>query len=198
MTVFIETDPSTADLLAFADPREAVRDLGAVLGARRVLETVGDGVRRLDATFRGDLTGSVAQAGARLLGELDLGTVLLVAWTRYRALVDAGHRTKGPDGGAEVVRLAEHTITSEHAPWVEVLVEGQQAYRVDFGVKLEFVIASLNAYVAHGRLTNLHAGDCTATITWSVRDFPIKQTKFARSIPLRVRLGDGIPLVRDA
>ncbi|MEU7880591.1 hypothetical protein [Microbispora bryophytorum] len=194
----IETEPSTADLLMFTDRRHAVEKLGAVLEARRMLEEAGDRVRPGDAGFMREVIGGVAQAGGRLLSELDLGVVLLSGWTKYRALVDAGHRTTRPGAGGEPVRLAEHTITSEHKPWVAVLVEGRQVLRVDFGVKLEFVVASLDAHVADGRLKYLQVGDFTASITWTVREFPVKKVKFDRPIPVRVRLGGGIPLVAGA
>ncbi|MEU6410969.1 hypothetical protein [Microbispora sp. NPDC046933] len=194
----IETEPSTADLLIFADPDHAVEELGRVLKDRRMLEEVGDRFRPGDAGFMRHVIRGVADAGGSLLSELDLGVVLLSGWTKYRALVDAGHRTMKPGAGWEPVSLYEHTITSEHSPWVAVLVEGKQVFRVDFGIKLEFVVASLEARVVDGRLKYLQAGDLTASITWTVRDFPIKKMKFGRPIPLRVRLGGGIPLVPGA
>ncbi|WP_432929524.1 hypothetical protein ACQPZZ_05420 [Microbispora sp. CA-135349] len=198
MTMSIETEPSTADLLMFADRRHVVEELGRVLKERRMLEEVGDRFRPGDAGFMSDVVRRVAESGGRLLSELDLGVVLLSGWTKYRALVDAGRRTMKPGAGGEPVRLYEHTITSEHKPWVAVLVNEEQVFRVDFGVTLEFVVASLDAYVADGRLEHLRAGDFTASITWTVRGFPVKKVRFARPIPVRVRLGGGIPLVAGA
>ncbi|SNT59627.1 hypothetical protein SAMN05216276_107338, partial [Streptosporangium subroseum] len=125
MTVSIETDPSTADLLLFGDPRYAVKALGEAIDAQRMLETVEDGARRADTAFRDALNGNVARAGSELLSGLDLGTCLLGGWSKYRELRLAAQSTVEDPGSTQLVRLVEHKITSSHAPYVEVFIDGQ-------------------------------------------------------------------------
>ncbi|MEU9888962.1 hypothetical protein [Sphaerisporangium sp. NPDC051011] len=194
MTVHIETEPGTADLLLFADPRNAAAELSRVLDARRTLERVEDGAQRAGSVFRDALNGRVAEAGGELLRGIDLGAVLLGGWQRYRELRLAARRSVEQPGSTEMVRLAGHTITSKHAPYVDVYVEGQHVARVDFGIDLEFDIVLLQASIRNGRLMSLRAGDCTASITWSVEGFPVAQNTARLTMPLQLRLGDGIPL----
>lgn len=194
MTVLIETNPSTADLLLFADPQRAETKLSEVLDARRMLDSMGDGVQRADAVFRQTLNTRITDAAGELLRGLDLGSLLLGGWQRYRELRIAARNSVEHPGSTEMVRLAGHRITSKHAPYVEVFVDGQQVARVDFGVDLEFDIALLQAAVRNGRLMSLRAGDCTASIIWSVEGFEVARNKAKLTLPLQVRLGAGILL----
>ncbi|MEV7966096.1 hypothetical protein AB0O34_08940 [Sphaerisporangium sp. NPDC088356] len=197
MTVLIETKPSTADLLLFANPENAVTALSEALDARRMLEAVGEGARRADSVFNSALNGKVAEAGGELLRGLDLGAVLLGGWQRYRDLRIAARKTVEQPGSTEVVRLAEHKITSRHAPYADVYVDGHRVTRVDFGIELAFDITLMQASVRDGRLISLGAGDCAASITWSVRGFPVAQNRAPLSLPFHVKLGEGI-LLYDA
>ncbi|MFG1876032.1 hypothetical protein ACGFIV_14465 [Sphaerisporangium sp. NPDC049003] len=197
MTVLIETKPSTADLLLFADPQNAAAALSQALDARRMLEAVGDEARRADSVFRNALNGKVAEAGGELLRGLDLGAVLLGGWQRYRDLRIAARKTVEEPSSTELVRLAEHRITSRHAPYVDVYVDGRRVTRVDFGIDLAFDITLMHASVRHGRLMSLGAGACTASVTWSVRGFPVAQNKASLALPLNVKLGKGILLYAE-
>ena len=198
MTVLIETKPSTADLLLFADPRNAAEVLSQALDARRMLEAIGEGAGRADGAFHRVLNGEVAKAGGELLSGLDLGAVLLGGWQRYRDLRIAARSTVERPGSTETVRLAEHAITSKHSPYVDVFVDGQRVTRVAFGIDLSFTIALMQATVRDGRLVGLSAGDCEASVTWSVRNFPVARNTMPIAIPLQVGLGRGIVLYRDA
>ncbi|MER6172427.1 hypothetical protein [Streptosporangium sp. NPDC001681] len=197
MTVSIETDPSTADLLLFGDPRYAAEALGEAIDAQRMLQTIRGGARRADTAFRDALNGNVAQAGSELLSGLDLGTCLLGGWSKYRELRLAARKTVENPGSTQLVRLAEHKITSNHAPYVEVFLDGKRVARVDFGIKLEFDIALLQAGVSQGRIMSFHAPACTASITWSVRGFTIARNEAPISFKARANLGKGIPLYRE-
>ncbi|MER5622656.1 hypothetical protein ABT061_16595 [Streptosporangium sp. NPDC002544] len=194
MTVHIETEPGTADLLLFADPRNAAAELSRALDARRTLERAGDGPQRAGSAFRDALNGRVADAGGELLRGIELGTVLLGGWLQYRELGLAARRSVEQPGSTEIVRLAGHTITSKHAPYVDVYIEGQYVARVGFGIDLEFGVGLLQASIRNGRLMSLRAGDCTASITWSVEGFPVAQNTARLTMPLQLRLGDGILL----
>jgi hypothetical protein len=198
VTVLIETKPGTADLLLFAEPQSAAAALSRALDARRMLDPVAEGARRADSVFRSALNGRVAEAGGELLRGLDLGALLLGGWLRYRELRVAARKTVERPGSTELVRLAGHRITSSHAPYLDVFVDGRQVARVDFGIELEFDVVLLQAGVRDGRLMSLRAGDCTASVTWSVQGFPVAQNRAALSLPLHVGLGKGIPLQAGA
>ncbi|MFF5109542.1 hypothetical protein [Streptosporangium sp. NPDC000509] len=195
MTVHIETEPGTADLLLFPDPGNATAELSRALDTHRTLERVEDGPQRAGSAFRGALNGRVADAGGELLRGIELGTVLLGGWLQYRELGLAARRSVEQPGSTEIVRLDGHTITSKHAPYVDVYIEGQYVARIGFGIDLEFGVGLLQASIRNGRLMSLRAGDCTASITWSVEGFPVAQNTARLTMPLQLRLGDGIRLV---
>ncbi|MFC4586775.1 hypothetical protein [Sphaerisporangium corydalis] len=197
MTVHIETNPSTADLLLFANPQNAAAELSRALEARRMLELVEDGARRADSAFHEALNGHVAKAGGEPLSGLDLGAVLLGGWQRYRDLRIAARTTLERPGTTETVSLAEHTITSRHAPYVDVYVDGRRVTRVEFGIDLSFSLSLMEATVRDGRLMTLGVGGCVASITWSVRGFTVARNERQLGLPRQVGLGRGIPLHRE-
>lgn len=197
MTDFISTDPSSADLLLFTDPGQAVTSLAHAIDAEGVLDNVKERAGKAEAIFGDVLKGRVAEAGGELLKGLSLGGVLLGGWQRYRGLREAARRTLDDPGTSETVRLAQHTITSQHSPYVDVRVSGQPLGRITFGIALTFDIEMLQAGVLAGRLMRLGAGDCTAGITWSVQGFEVARKEFVLvSLPASVTLGDGIPILR--
>ncbi|GAA3696297.1 hypothetical protein GCM10022224_072420 [Nonomuraea antimicrobica] len=196
MTAHIETEPGTADLLLFADPRNAAAELSRVLDTHRTLDRTEDGAQRSGSAFRDALNGRVADAGGELLRGVELGTVLLGGWLQYRELGPAARRSLEQPGSTEIVRLAGHTITSKHAPYVDVYIEGQYVARVSFGIDLEFEVAMLQTSIRNGRLMSLRASGCMASITWSVEGFPVAQNTARLTMPLQLRLGDGILLLR--
>ncbi|WP_157251698.1 hypothetical protein [Nonomuraea typhae] len=196
MTVSISTDPGSADLLLFGDPEQAAATIGQAIGAQNMLENVRRQAGRADAVFTHALNGRVAEAGASLLQGLNLGTVLLAGWQKYRALREAARRTLDHPGTGEMVRLAEHKIFSKHAPWVDITVNGQPLGRVTFGVDLSFDIACVQASVLAGRLLRLTAGECTAAIAWSIQGFEVARKDCAPvTLPFNLSLGDGIPIL---
>lgn len=196
MSVAIVTHPSTADGLLFGDQRQAAVALSQAIDGQRVLDSVQQQAGRADALFRDALGGRLVEAGGELLVGLNLGAALLGGWYKYRGLQAAARRTLENPGSGETVRLAEHRIVSRHAPYVDVVVNGQVAARVTFGIDLAFDIAMLQASVRAGRLMRLSAGECTASITWSLQGFEVARNESAPiQLPLHASLGEGIPLV---
>lgn len=192
MTFSIETHPSTADVLLFGDPAHAASALAHAIDAPGVVDSVR---QRVGGAFEGRLI----ESGGELLAGLNLGAAVLGGWYKYRGLQAAARRTLDSPGSGETVRLAEHKIVSRHAPYVDVLVSGQAVARVTFGIDLAFDIAMLQASVRAGRLMRLSAGECTASVTWSVQGFEIHRNDFAPiTLPLHAALGEGIPLLREA
>lgn len=192
MTISIETHPGTADVLLFGDPGHAASALAHAIN----MPGVADDVRqRVGGFFERPLI----ESGGWLLSGLNIGAALLGGWYKYRGLQAAARRTLDNPGVGETVRLAEHKIVSKHSPYVDVLVGGQVVGRVMFGIDLSFDIAMLQASVHRGRLTRLSAGECTASILWSVQGFEIHRNEFAPIVlPLHASLGEGIPLIREA
>ncbi|WP_433443657.1 hypothetical protein [Nonomuraea sp. CA-141351] len=196
MTVSFATNPSTADLLVFADPSSAVEELSRALDARRMLDEIGQNARLPP----GELLDKAARAGGELLQGIDLGSVLLGGWQKYRSLRDAARKTLSDSSDiGQMVPLAEHEIVSRHEPWVEVRINGRPAGKITFCIELIFHVTMLQAFVRRGRLMRLAGGDCTVAVSCKVQGFEVAKPELMRiGLPINRDLGEGIPLLREA
>ncbi|MEW9549589.1 hypothetical protein [Nonomuraea sp. NPDC050783] len=195
MTVTFTTHPSTADLLLSADPERARAELARALDTQRVL----DGTRHLLHTPPEVLTGEAARAGVELLRGIDLGSVLLNGWVKYRRLREAARYTLDNPGAGQMVPLAEHEIVSEHKPYIEVRLDGQPVARLNCGVNLVLHLTFVQASVRAGRLVRLTGGDCAVSIVFKIEGVEVGKARLvAVTLPLNRDFGDGIPLLRQA
>ncbi|MFG1959475.1 hypothetical protein [Nonomuraea sp. NPDC049028] len=195
MTVTLITHPSTADLLLYADPRQAAQELARAVDARRVL----DEINRQVQTPPGELARRAAEAGADLLGGIDVGSVLLGGWAKYRSLRAAARSTLDNPGMGKVVPLAEHEVVSHHEPYVEVQVNGRPVGRLTFGVDLILHLTMVQARVRGGRLMGLTGGDCTAAIACKIQGVEVARKEFVVvTLPINRDFGAGFALLPEA
>ncbi|MEU4703320.1 hypothetical protein [Nonomuraea dietziae] len=195
MTAAFTTHPSSADLLLYADPKRAAQELSQAVDARRVLDEIAQQVQ----APRGELVHKAAEAGAALLGGIDVGSVLLGGWARYRSLRAAARKTLDNPGMGLMVPLAEHEVVSHHEPYVEVQVNGQPMGQVMFGVDLILHLTMVQASVSAGRLMLLTGGDCTASIACTIQGVEVARKDCALvTLPINCGFGEGYPLLGEA
>ncbi|MFD1537097.1 hypothetical protein [Nonomuraea guangzhouensis] len=193
MTAAFTTHPSTADLLLYADPHRAAEELSRAVDNRQVLDEIRQRVRMPSA----ELAHKAGEAGAELLRGIDLGSVLLTGWAKYRDLRAAAHRSLDDPGKGQVVPLAEHEVVSHHEPYIEVQVNGQPMGRVTFGVDLILRVTMVQAGVRAGRLMLLTGGDCTASIACAIQGVEVARKDCALvTLPINCDLGEGYPLLK--
>ena len=155
----------------------------------------------LDDHLPGGLAGSVRQAISRDVAEatvgllhLDLGDVLASGWQKHSQLRAAGRRTRAAPGTQETVVLAEHRISYEANPYVDVLLSGAQLTRVTVTLLLTADVTGLAASVSEGRLTGLSAGRALLAAALEVAGAPVAQRSIELRLPLDLGLGDGLRL----
>lgn len=82
-----------------------------------------DGVAELDM---GTIVAAVAEKVAGLL-DMSLSEVMVTAWKKYELLADCLDEEKYAPGESILVTLAEHSISSEHHPSIEILANDQES-----------------------------------------------------------------------
>jgi hypothetical protein len=183
-----------------------------VIGPRTVADALGpieDSLRNGDVAGR-ELSGRVgvaavypiveARVAEVLCAELavDLGGLLVSAWSRYRALVEAGRRTRDAPGAPEDVVLAEHSVPADLHPSVEVLIDGQVVASWTFDVVVALNVRAAVAVVEAGRLTAVRAGEVEVEVTLGLHGVQLSRGAAQVSAGHLVRLGPGVPLVAAA
>jgi hypothetical protein len=198
--------PTTALAVLFGgDPTAADRGLTAALGKSAALGQV----MKLLPAVSGLASHAVAAECARVSGpllRLDIGEVLVAGWRARAELRTAADETAAHPGMVDVVPLAQHRVTAERHPRLDVLVDGTPVLSLRFSVLFAFDVTELAATVEDGMLTNVRAGRTKATVTLLVAAVAgtlaeSKAVKLAEQgatvdVPLVVPLGRGIPLQR--
>jgi hypothetical protein len=195
MTAVAIDEQFTAWSFLYGDNSEAIADLAGVLREDGVLGTAGAAVRELAGSAGGAVRAELARSVQGLL-DLDLGQLLLVGWRKRAVLTAAARRTRDQPGTSEVVSLAEHTVTVRQQPSIDLLVREVRLATLHLELTVEFTVRGLAATVRGGRLVELTGGSSTVSASLTIEDSTVAERKGEIRLPLLVRVGSGIPLLR--
>jgi hypothetical protein len=98
------------------------------------------------------------------IGELfnvELPDLLIVSWKKARELQDALAESKKAPEEVIFLELAEHVITSEHHPYIEIRIAGVPLpKRIQFTVALSATLKGVVLRIKGGEIVEIQAGCC--------------------------------------
>jgi hypothetical protein len=144
-------------------------------------------------SFRQSIQRDVADAAMGLL-ELDLTDVLVSGWQKHSQLRAVSKRTKEAPGTLETVVLAEHRISYEVHPYVDVLLGDAHLTRVKLTLLITVDVTGLAASISAGRLKGLSAGKAVVTASLNLAGAPVARRSRDVRLPSEIGLGDGLRL----
>jgi hypothetical protein len=205
MATQVLTAPTTALAVLYGTDRDedVAGALASSLAGSPVLPQALSVLPGVSLFARRAIAEECARVAAPVL-RIDVGEVALAGWTDFEDLRAAARSTAAEPGTTEVVPLRHHRMTSERHPRIDLLVDGKARASLWFTVAFDFDVTELAATVEAGRLVNLRSGDAELTVALSAALRPdakgVELTKqHAKvNVPLVVRLGQGIPLQREA
>jgi hypothetical protein len=174
-------DDAPAELSRSAGWAAVTAGLGAALG------TVSAQGRR--AAMR-ELPAAVAA-----LGRPSLVDLLLAGWRGHRALRAAAYFTQEHPDATEVVALATHEITSEHRPYVEIVVDGVRVATLHFDLSVTFEVEAALATVRRAKLVAVEGGRCAVGVALGFEGRELVSRRADLDLPLAVDLGGGVALL---
>ena len=111
------------------------------------------------------------------------------AWSGVTQVAELGDTTKYPPGEKHFVPLANHRITSDHRPKVEVLVDGMPLVSLTLDVNLQAQFDAAVLEVEGGHIHAIKPGGCLAAASVSCRGVPIASTSSRRlALPAEIEL----------
>ena len=123
--------------------------------------------------------------------DVPISSMLARAWDRSRELRAAIQQTRDTDRTAVLVPLLLHTITSEHRPYVDVVLSGAPIARLVFPLKIAFQLDGFILRVAHGRITNIMSGTLKIKATLKFGEFVLlEKTTPPISVPGSLTIED--------
>jgi hypothetical protein len=137
----------------------------------------------------------VADAALEVL-DIPYADVLTGAWSRYSELMQAAQLTRADPGRREDVVLAEHTVTSEHHPQVDVLVDDTLVASIHLQVELVCTVRALTVAVERGAIVEVGSGSAHVELSVGTDEVPLwtREHEFDVTAVVKLREG-GIPLL---
>lgn len=87
--------------------------------------------------------------------DVDLTNVLVGGWKKGREILKYADGGKYPPEATYLVHLAEHTIASEHRPYIEILVDEQPVGRVEFKIKIALTLQGVILRIQGGHIRSI-------------------------------------------
>lgn len=190
------TPPLSAATFLFGDDQDSVDQLAAALKESGVLGAALAGLGKLSKAGMGAVGDQIAAISHGLL-DIGLDMLILEGWRRFEDLRAAAQRTRDEGGTTEVLDLATHTITSSHQPRVELKLNEIPVASVEFDLSLTFELKAAVATVRDGRLVSLHSGVCDLDGAVKVGDKSLAHRSGHFQLPMMLRLGSGVSLLRE-
>jgi hypothetical protein len=186
MTTAIPAQPLTAVDLLFGADQDSGQALAQALDEQGVVSSLGARLQLLSQVGRQAASSQVASVAYGLL-DLDLGDLVVAGWREQHELAAAAERTAANPGGAELVELATHRISSVHRPFVELLINDVRVATVNFELDIEFVVKALVVTVRSGHVVSLHSGMCEVRATLAVEGLQLASRRAHSELPLLIR-----------
>lgn len=137
----------------------------------------------------------VADAALEVL-DIPFSDVLTGAWSRYSELMQAAELTRADPGRREDVVLAEHTVTSEHHPRVDVLVDDTLVASIHLLVELLCTVRALTVAVERAAIVEVGSGSAHVELSVGTDDVPLWTREHEFDVTALVPLREGgIPLL---
>lgn len=125
------------------------------------------------------------------IGELldvELPDLLVVSWKKAGELQDALEESRKAPEEVIFLELAEHVITSEHHPYIEIRIAGVPLpKRIQFTVELSARLKGVELRIKGGEIVEIETGSCEFEGKVKYEDLTIADKKLG---PLRLR---GLP-----
>jgi len=98
------------------------------------------------------------------VGELfnvELPDLLVLSWKKARQLQEALEESRRSPEQVIVLDLAEHAITNEYHPYIEIRIAGMPLpKKIEFQVQIVTKLKGINLKIQAGSITEIQAGSC--------------------------------------
>jgi len=98
------------------------------------------------------------------VGELfnvELPDLLVLSWKKARQLQEALEESRRSPEQVIVLDLAEHAITNEYHPYIEIRIAGMPLpKKIEFQVQIVTRLKGINLKIQAGNITEIQAGSC--------------------------------------
>jgi hypothetical protein len=121
--------------------------------------------------------------------------ILVKAWNIFRLLVKYLNREHYPPNEVIYLELGEHTVRSDHHPYIEVRVNEMSVQRLTFHILLSLTFKEVTLKIQDGKLKAITPVACEGKGVVKLGDFVLWERKTGPvALPATLDLGEGIPI----
>lgn len=148
-------------------------NVGPALTVRQLLSPPGQPARdhldkhldQAEVKLRGGISRDQVIEAILGLFDVPLADILFPAWQQYRDVREAMAMTREQPGTVRQVRVAGHTLKSQHHPTLECDLDDVKVFELKLELDLSLHFAGVVVTIAQGEITSLGPGDATATVS---------------------------------
>lgn len=123
---------------------------------------------------------------------LPLGPVLARSWAQLEVIQQGLAKTRDDARAVVHTPLMEHTITSRHAPAIDIVIGGKTLGSLPLQIALSLIVSGARVELRGGRVAGLGSGDCTVEGEVSLAGQSLKKIRKRFALPGAVAFhGDG-------
>lgn len=126
------------------------------------------------------------------LFDIPIPDIFLASWKKANALQAVLEESRKSPETVMNIELAEHTIVSQHKPCIEVKIRNAVVKKLEFTLRLGFVLKGFNLKIKNGAIREMQTGLCEAKGTVEYDGLVIAEKKLAPiALPTLIKLADG-------
>jgi hypothetical protein len=128
---------------------------------------------------------------------LDIPVVKLLfpAWKKYQEIMEFADQEKHPPDETCLVSLAEHTVKTDHHPYLRVSYRGFEFPRLEFTLSAELTLQGIVLRIQDGKVKEIKEGTIKGKGSLLLEKELIMERPFGScDLPGRIDLGDGFSL----
>ncbi|MEK6571603.1 MAG: hypothetical protein AABZ61_09545 [Bacteroidota bacterium] len=132
------------------------------------------------------------------IGELfniEVPDILLAAWKKIDALKKYLDSSQYAPEETIYAELAEHTITGELHPYLEIQVKNIPVKKIEFTVNLSLAVKGIVLKIQNGRIKEIKTGTCEVKGRIEYQDLVIAEKALEpMQLPGSINLGEGVTI----
>ncbi|HXU39707.1 MAG TPA: hypothetical protein VN937_25360 [Blastocatellia bacterium] len=172
-----------------ASSSPTIGSLFSVPGINRGDETAGQWKAlhdKLNKELKSVKTASLPELAPKIgeLFDIPISDVLLSSWKKATEVQALLYKSKASPDETFFAGLAEHTIDSEHHPYIEITIKGQPIRKIEFVARLFLKLNSFVLKIQQGDIKEIQTGTCEIGGTLDYEGVRIAEKKFEKiSLP---------------
>ncbi|HEV7798643.1 MAG TPA: hypothetical protein VGO73_10830 [Pyrinomonadaceae bacterium] len=128
------------------------------------------------------------------LFDIPIPDIFLASWTKAEAIQKVLEESRKSPETVMDIELGEHTIVSQHKPCIEVKIQNAVVKKLEFTLRLGFVLKGFNLKIKNGAVREIQTGLCQAKGTVAYGELVIAEKKLEPiALPLSIKLSQDEP-----